>query len=67
MEEMYQYEEKLIREGIKVIAGVDEVGRGPLVGNVVAATRADATAIFLKFLLMFYPPHKYFIDLLYHN
>ena len=37
MEEMYQYEEKLIREGIQVIAGVDEVGRGPLVGNVVAA------------------------------
>lgn len=37
MEEMYQYEEKLIREGIQAIAGVDEVGRGPLVGNVVAA------------------------------
>ena len=37
MEEMYQYEEKLIREGTQVIAGVDEVGRGPLVGNVVAA------------------------------
>ena len=37
MEEMYQYEEKLILEGIQVIAGVDEVGRGPLVGNVVAA------------------------------
>lgn len=37
MEDMYQYEKKLIREGIHVIAGVDEVGRGPLVGNVVAA------------------------------
>ncbi len=37
MEDMYQYEKELIRHGIRVIAGVDEVGRGPLVGNVVAA------------------------------
>ncbi len=37
MEDMYQYENELIRHGIRVIAGVDEVGRGPLVGNVVAA------------------------------
>ena len=33
----YRYEKKLIKEGIKLIAGVDEVGRGPLVGPVVAA------------------------------
>lgn len=33
----YQYERDLIREGVKYIAGVDEVGRGPLIGNVVAA------------------------------
>ena len=37
MEDLYQYENALIKNGIKLIAGVDEVGRGPLVGNVVAA------------------------------
>lgn len=37
MTDLYQYEKDLIKKGIKVIAGVDEVGRGPLVGNVVAA------------------------------
>lgn len=37
MEDLYKYETELIKEGIKVIAGVDEVGRGPLVGNVTAA------------------------------
>lgn len=33
----YMYERKLREEGISFIAGVDEVGRGPLVGAVVAA------------------------------
>ena len=33
----YRYERKLIEQGVKLIAGVDEVGRGPLVGPVVAA------------------------------
>lgn len=33
----YEYERKLKEKGIKLIAGVDEVGRGPLVGPVVAA------------------------------
>ena len=33
----YEYERNLRKEGIKLIAGVDEVGRGPLVGPVVAA------------------------------
>lgn len=32
-----EYEENLNKEGIKYIAGVDEVGRGPLVGPVVTA------------------------------
>lgn len=32
-----EYEEKLIKEGIIYIGGVDEVGRGPLIGPVVAA------------------------------
>lgn len=31
------YERKLIRQGFKFIAGVDEVGRGPLAGPIVAA------------------------------
>lgn len=32
-----EHERKLWKEGIKLIAGVDEVGRGPLAGPVVAA------------------------------
>ena len=34
---MYEYEEELIKKGIKYIAGTDEAGRGPLIGPVVAA------------------------------
>ncbi|XMB86976.1 ribonuclease HII [Mycoplasmatota bacterium WC44] len=34
---MYQYENNLYKAGCKYIAGVDEVGRGPLAGPVVAA------------------------------
>lgn len=34
---MRRYEEQLWQRGIKYIAGVDEVGRGPLAGPVVAA------------------------------
>ena len=37
MDDLYQYERELIKKGIKLIAGVDEVGRGPLVGPVVTA------------------------------
>lgn len=37
MEDLYKYEKELIKKGIKLIAGVDEVGRGPLVGPVVTA------------------------------
>ena len=33
----YKYERELINKGITLIAGVDEVGRGPLVGPVVTA------------------------------
>ena len=33
----YQFERKLHKSGYKLIGGVDEVGRGPLVGPVVAA------------------------------
>ena len=37
MNDNYMYERELREKGIKYIAGVDEVGRGPLVGPVVAA------------------------------
>lgn len=33
----YKYEHELNKKGITLIAGVDEVGRGPLIGPVVAA------------------------------
>ena len=33
----YKFEKELYKKGIKLIAGVDEVGRGPLIGPVVAA------------------------------
>lgn len=36
-DELYTYEKELIDKGITLIGGVDEVGRGPLVGPVVAA------------------------------
>lgn len=35
--DLWQYEKELYKEGIEYIGGVDEVGRGPLVGNVVTA------------------------------
>lgn len=34
--DLYQYENELKSDGIKYIGGVDEVGRGPLIGPVVA-------------------------------
>lgn len=33
----FEYEAALIKKGVSVVAGVDEVGRGPLAGPVVAA------------------------------
>ena len=35
--DLYQYENELYEKGIKYIGGVDEVGRGPLIGPVVTA------------------------------
>lgn len=35
--EMYEQERELLKQGYQLIAGVDEVGRGPLAGPVVAA------------------------------
>jgi len=37
MEDLYKYEHELNEQGINIIGGVDEVGRGPLIGSVVAA------------------------------
>lgn len=37
LEGMLAYEKELYRQGIQLIAGIDEVGRGPLAGPVVAA------------------------------
>lgn len=37
LEKMLAYEKELYTQGIELIAGVDEVGRGPLAGPVVAA------------------------------
>ena len=36
-EEMQRYERELQQQGVTLVAGVDEVGRGPLAGPVVAA------------------------------
>ena len=35
--DLLKYEKELYKKGITLIGGVDEVGRGPLVGPVVAA------------------------------
>lgn len=37
MEDLYKYEKELYKKGLNLIGGVDEVGRGPLIGSVVAA------------------------------
>ena len=37
LESMLSYEKELYKQGVTLIAGVDEVGRGPLAGPVVAA------------------------------
>ena len=37
VEDLYKYENELYGKGIRNIAGVDEVGRGPLIGSVITA------------------------------
>ncbi len=36
-EDLYKYEKELWNKGIDYVAGIDEVGRGPLIGSVVTA------------------------------
>ena len=37
MDDLWKYEKELYKQGIELIGGVDEVGRGPLIGPVVTA------------------------------
>ena len=37
MVDLYRYENELYDKGLNIIGGVDEVGRGPFAGPVVAA------------------------------
>lgn len=37
MEDLYKYENELYAKGVNLIGGIDEVGRGPLIGSVVTA------------------------------
>lgn len=48
-QEITQYERKLYNDGIKYIAGIDEVGRGPLAGPfVVSAVILNLEKIFSR-------------------
>ena len=46
--DLLQYEKELYNEGIELIAGVDEVGRGPLYGPVVTAAVILKKGYFLE-------------------
>ena len=37
MEDLHKYEKELNKKGITIIGGVDEVGRGPLIGSVITS------------------------------
>ena len=45
MEDLYKYVKELYEKGLNYIGGVDEVGRGPLIGSVVAVVVDTAAAI----------------------
>lgn len=48
MVDLYKYENELYDKGISYIGGVDEVGRGPLIGPVVAACCVLPKAFYLE-------------------
>lgn len=48
MDDLYQYDESLRKKGYLRIAGIDEAGRGPLAGPVVAATVVFSRGITIK-------------------
>ena len=52
MEDLYKYENELYAKGLEYIGGVDEVGRGPLIGSVVAS-------ILGSFVKQFYMEQEY--------
>ena len=47
---LYEYEDKLRAEGLRLIAGVDEVGRGSLAGPVVVSAVILPQDVFIKYL-----------------
>ncbi|RKO66625.1 ribonuclease HII [Desulfofundulus salinus] len=47
LESWYRYEEELLYQGYSLVAGVDEAGRGPLAGPVVAAAVILPGRVFL--------------------
>ena len=53
MEDLYKYENELYAKGLEYIGGVDEVGRGPLIGSVVAAC-VVLPLLWVLLLLSFY-------------
>ena len=66
MEDLYKYENELYAKGLEYIGGVDEVGRGPLIGSVVAACvvlpkdfvlegLTDSNILFINFLSLSLP------------
>lgn len=51
---MLAYEKKALKEGYKVVCGIDEAGRGPLAGPVVAAACILPADVFKKPLIFRY-------------
>jgi ribonuclease HII len=47
IEEMLAYENRLWRQGVRFVAGIDEAGRGPLAGPVVAAAVVFPEGVFI--------------------
>lgn len=46
--QIYRYDESLRQKGFKTIAGIDEAGRGPLAGPVVASAVVLSSEMFIK-------------------